>query len=168
MKNVQKVVKEQGSTIFLRVAVTGFAAGIAAICIFLLPLIWRAVPIEYSSGHYAIYAVIIALYLAAIPFFYAVYQVLNLLSFIGKNAAFSGLSVKALQRISWCGVIICAIFAASLPFFYIWAQHVDAPGLMVIGLFLTVASLGVAVFAAVAKRLFQQAIEIKSENDLTV
>ena len=41
------------------------------------------------------------MYVAAIPFFVALYQAFKLLSYIDKNQAFSELSVKALKKIKY-------------------------------------------------------------------
>ncbi|MBU0905405.1 MAG: DUF2975 domain-containing protein, partial [Firmicutes bacterium] len=43
-----------------------------------------------------------------------------------------------------------------------------APGLGLVGMVMIFAPLVIAVFAAVLQRLLQEAIEIKSENDLMV
>lgn len=95
-------------------------------------------------------------------------QAIKLLGYVDKNKAFSKLSVIALRKIAYCGVAISITFAASLPFLYIWAEYEDAPGLIVIGMIMTLAPLAVTVFAAVVQRLLNEAIRIKSENDLTV
>ena len=55
-----------------------------------------------------------------------------------------------------------------LPLFYLFAEIDDAPGVIFIGLVVPFASMVIAVFAAVLQRLLQEAIDIKSENDLTV
>ncbi|MGO4375941.1 DUF2975 domain-containing protein, partial [Paenibacillus sp. MCAF20] len=44
----------------------------------------------------------------------------------------------------------------------------DAPGIILVGMVLIFASLVIAVFAAVLQKLLKEAIDIKSENDLTV
>ena len=44
----------------------------------------------------------------------------------------------------------------------------DAPGLVVLGLLIIFASLVIAVFAAVLQRLLNDAIQLKSDVDLTV
>lgn len=161
---------KRGSTIFLRLAVLAIGAGIGAICIFALPAMWLAVggDKEYGDIAHAFYGILTALYVAAVPFFYALYQALKLLSYIDKNKAFSKLSVQALKRIAWSGVVIAVVFAAMEPFLYIWAQHDDAPGIILFGAIIAGASLTISVFAAVLQRLLHEAIAIKSENDLTV
>ncbi|HEX8762216.1 MAG TPA: DUF2975 domain-containing protein [Candidatus Saccharimonadales bacterium] len=168
MKNTKAAILEKGSTLFLKAAV--IAAGLAAlaICLFALPAVWTHTPDEYPDIAYALYAIIFAAWMAAIPFFVALYQVLLLVSYVDKNKAFSELSASALKRIAYCGATVSAIFAAVLPFFYIWAQKEDAPGLIVICLILSVVSFAVAVLAGVFRRLLREAIAMKSENDLTV
>lgn len=55
-----------------------------------------------------------------------------------------------------------------MPVFYLMAEIDDAPGIIVIGLVIIFASMVIAVFAAVLQKLLKEAIDIKSENDLTV
>lgn len=135
------------------------------LCALPLPVIFRGdlgTDAEYKDIAYAFYVILTVLYAAAVPFFYALFQAWRLLGYIDKDKAFSMLSVAALKRIAVCAG------AVSLPFFYVWAQRDDAPGLVVIGMFCAGAPLVVAVFAAVLQRLFKEAIAIKTENDLTV
>jgi hypothetical protein len=155
-------------TFFLRASVFAIGAIVLALCIFALPAMWRAVPGEYTDISHVFYIILLAMYLASLPFFFALYQALCLLNYIDKNKAFSKLSVKALKKIAYCGVAIGAVFSACMPLFYTWAQYEDAPGLIVMGMILVGASLTVAVFSAVLQRLFSEAIDMKSENDLTV
>jgi len=155
-------------TLFLRLAVAAIAVATFALCAFALPAMWRAVPGEYPSATYVFYCILLAVYLSALPFSYALYQAWQVLSYIDKGKAFSLVSVTALKRIAYCALAISAIYAASMPFFYIWADRDDAPGLVIISMMLVAAPLTVAVFAAVLQRLFRQALGIKSENDLTV
>lgn len=158
----------RGSTFFLRAAVIAIGAAIAALCIFALPAAWVGIAKEHDDVTYALYGIILAMYAASIPFFIALHQTLRLLGYIDKNKAFSLLSVKALKRIAHCGIGVGAVYIVSLPFFYVWAQEEDAPGLIVIGMVFVGASLTVSVFATILQRLLKEAIAIKSENDLTV
>jgi ABC-type nitrate/sulfonate/bicarbonate transport system permease component len=64
--------------------------------------------------------------------------------------------------------MIGILFLAVLPLFYIWGDKDDAPGLVVLGMVFTFAPMVIAVFAAVLQKLLKHAIDIKSENDLTV
>jgi len=156
------------STLTLRLAIFAMGAIVLALCLFALPPTWRAVPGEYPDITYVFYGILSALYLAAIPFFYALHQALKLLNRIDKNKAFSKQSVLALRKISYSGLVISMIFTLILPLLYVWAQADDAPGLILMGMLLVGASLTVAVFAGLIERLLKQVIQIKSENDLTV
>lgn len=152
----------------MRIALCTLAGVVIALCVFALPSMWIHIPDEYPDITYVFYCIVSALYIVSIPFFIAVYKALQLLKYIDKKRAFSLLSVKALKHIAYCGTFISVIFAALLPFFYIWAQYEDAPGLIIINMALSGAALTVSVFAAVVGQLLREAIAIKAENDLTV
>ncbi|QHF57874.1 membrane protein [Bacillus subtilis] len=141
---------------------------ILALCIFLVPKIANYSAELFPNIAYIKYLVFIYLYVTAIPFYFALYQAFKLLSYIDKNKAFSGLSVRALKNIKYCAVTISIFYAAGMPVFYLIAEIDDAPGIIVIGLVIIFASMVIAVFAAVLQKLLKEAIDIKSENDLTV
>jgi hypothetical protein len=154
------------STIFLRIAVIFIGIPVLALCIF--GVSWLANnPVNPDYAH-ILYPVLIGIFVSAIPFFVALYQVLKLLSYIGKNKAFSELSVKALKNIKYCAIVISTLYVVMMPFVYLIAEKDDAPGLIIMGMVPIFASMIIAVFAAVLQRLFQDAIDIKSENDLTI
>ncbi|MGI8314224.1 DUF2975 domain-containing protein [Halobacillus mangrovi] len=156
----------RGSTNFLRAVVFLIGLTVFLLCIFALP----SIASEGSESNYApfLYAVIIGMYIAAIPFFIALYQALRLLSFIDKNYAFSSSSVEALRNVKFCAVAISIVYMVVLPFFYIIGERDDAPGVILIGMVFIFASLVIAVFTAVLQKLLKNAIDIKAENDLTV
>lgn len=113
------------------------------------------------------YLVFIVMYGAAIPFYCALYQAFNLLRYIDENKEFSEISVKVLKNIKCCAITISGLYVLGLPLFHFIAKKVDPPiGLM--GIIIIFVSLVIAVFAAILQRLLQEAINIKSEIDLTV
>jgi hypothetical protein len=114
------------------------------------------------------YPILIGGYLTAIPFFFAIYLAFKLLTYIDKGTAFSEVSVKALRYIKYCGITMSILYAAGMPIVFQIADADDAPGLILFGMLFTAAPVVVAVFAAVLQKLVQNAIDIKSENDLTV
>ena len=121
-----------------------------------------------SELAYVVYGLLIVMYISIIPFYFALYQSFNLLSYIDKNQAFSDLSVRALKKIKTCAIIISSLYVLAFPFVFIMAEVDDAPGLAVVGMVPIFASLVIAVFAAVLQRLLKEAIDIKEENDLIV
>ena len=158
---------KQGSTTFLKVII--FLAGIAvlALCIFLLPHLVNFAARSYPNIASMKYLVFIVMYGAAVPFYFALYQAFNLLRYIDENEAFSELSAMALKNIKYCAITISGLYVLGSPLFHLIAKKVDPPiGLM--GLIIIFASLVIAVFAAILQGLLQEAISIKTENDLTV
>ena len=154
------------STIFLKVAIILIGVSVLALGIF--GLYWLANNPANPNYAHILYPILIDIYVSAIPFFAALYQALRLLSYIDKNKAFSQASVKALKNIKHCAIIISTLYVVIMPFVYLVAEKDDAPGLIIIGMIPIFASIVIAVFAAVLQRLLQDAIDIKSENDLTV
>ncbi|HHP1114135.1 TPA: DUF2975 domain-containing protein [Bacillus thuringiensis] len=158
---------KRSSTMFLKVII--FLAGISvlALCIFLVPEMADFTANLYPNIAPIKYLVFIVMYGAAVPFYVALYQAFNLLQYIDENTAFSELSVKALKNIKRCAITISGLYVLSLPLFYFIAKKMDPP-IGLVGLIIVFASLVIAVFATILQRLLQEAIHIKSENDLTV
>lgn len=159
---------KRGTTLFLKMAVILIGLPILAICIFFVPGMANFAAELYPDHRYLKYLVYIDMYAAAIPFYVALYQAFKLLNYIDENSAFSDRSVTALKNIKHCGFVISLLYVAGLPLFYLIAEKDDAPGLIVIGMVIVFAAMVISVFAAVLQRLLQEAIRIKSENDLTV
>jgi len=151
-----------GSTLILKGTVIAMGLVVLALCAIVLPAGIRT----DQTGFYR--PILFGMYVTAVPFFIALYQTMKLLSYIDTNQAFSDLSVKALKNIKYCAIIIAALYAAGLPYIYLVADRDDAPGVMLLGLVFTCAPIVIAVFAAVLQTLLHHAIQIKSENDLTV
>lgn len=159
---------KRATTLFLRAALIVIAFGVAALCAILIPFLWSDVANSSFSYAYAIYTIFIVMYVAAVPYFIGIYKAWRLLSLIDKGRAFSAESVKVVKALSICGAIISGLYVVSLPFFYIWAQGDDAPGLVIIGMVLAGVPMIVSVFAALLQRLISEATDIKAENELTV
>lgn len=147
---------------FLRAVVYLIGAAVLGLCIFVLPVGIRA---EDADGYRPI---LIGMYITAIPFFIALYQVLQLLRYIDQNKAFSELSVTALGYVKYCALVISGLYTAGLPYVYMVADRDDAPGVIALGLVFAFVPFVVAVFAAVLEKLLQNGLELKTENDLTV
>ncbi|MDQ0417027.1 hypothetical protein J2Z48_001199 [Croceifilum oryzae] len=156
-----------GSTLFLKIVV--FLIGIPVLALCLYGLFWFIHHPFNSNYSYIMYPILIGVYGSAIPFYIALYKALQLLSYIDRNKAFSQMSVTSLQQIKYCAITVSGLYVVLMPFIYLVAEKDDAPGLIIIiGIIPIFASTIIAVFAAVLQRLLQEAIDIKSENDLVV
>lgn len=155
-------------TFFLKFVVVLMGLPVLALCIFVLPEIAEFFSELNPKLDFLQYPFLIGLYVTAIVFFVALYQTLKLLSYIDKNQSFSELSVKSLKNIKYCAITISALFVVFMPLIYLMAEVDDAPGIILIGMAIIFGCMVVAVFAAVLQKLLKNAIDIKSENDLTV
>ena len=152
------------STFFLKGVIITIGLVVLAICIFVLPNGIRS----ELSGDFDYGYIFLGMYIPAVPFFFALYQAFNLLTYIDHDKAFSEFSVKALKNIKYCGLIISGMYFAGMPYIFHVADRDDAPGVAAIGFIIIGSSFVIAVFAAVLQKLLQNGMEIKSENDLTV
>ncbi|WHP43258.1 DUF2975 domain-containing protein [Lysinibacillus boronitolerans] len=152
-------------TLFLKIAVFLIGIPVLALCVWVVPHV--ALNTVEHSPILTIVA-LIGVYATAIAYFVALYTTIKLLSYIDQNIAFSELSVKALIKIKYCAILISSVYVVGMPLIYYAAEVDDAPGLILIGMVIIFASFVVAVFAAVLQKLLKNAIDIKSENDLTV
>ncbi len=156
-----KRAKKRASTLFLKTVIVLFGLAVFALCVFLTSEL-----LTQGLGGY--FPIVVGMLIAAIPFFIGAYQTLKLLNYIDNNKAFSHLSIQALKTIKYCGIAISALYGVGMPYIFLVAERDDAPGVVLLGLIFTFAPMMVAVFAAVLQNLLQNAINLKSENDLTV
>ncbi|WP_417897809.1 DUF2975 domain-containing protein [Bacillus haimaensis] len=155
-------------TIFLKFVVVLMGLPVLALCIFVLPEIAGFFAELNPKLDFLQYPFLIGLYITAIVFFAALYQTLKLLSYIDKNEAFSEVSVTALKNIKYCAITIGGFYVIFMPLIYLMAEVDDAPGMILIGMVIIFGCMVISVFAAVLQKLLKNAIDIKSENDLTV
>jgi hypothetical protein len=155
---------KRGSTNVLRVVVLILGIIVLGICIFALPqLIHSEVNGDFDYG-----PIFLGMYVPAVPFFIGLYQAWLLLRYIDRNEAFSDLAVQALRKIKYCAFAISALYALGMPYIFYVADRDDAPGVAAIGFVIIGASFVIATAGAVFQKLFQNAVDIKNENDLTV
>ena len=157
---------KKSSTIFLQVVIV--LIGIGALALMLrFPLTeGRAVNLDLFS----IYAdpFIVYMYLASIAFFVALYQTFKLLGYIGQNKVFSLNSVKALRTIKYCAFVLSILIVMAMLYIMMSHGDDDAAGAIAMGIVTTFVSIVIATAAAVFERTLQNAVDLKSENDLTV
>jgi hypothetical protein len=106
-------------------------------------------------------------YIASIPFFTALYQAFKVLRYAGQNQVFSQAAVRALRIIKYCAICMLGFVVVSVVFMPFSDPDDRPPGVAMRVLFIFV-SIVVAAAAAMLERIFQNAVDIKSENDLTV
>lgn len=157
----------RSSTLFLRAAVLAVGLGVATLGVLFFPSLWH-VHDEFPAYMYAIYVVLITIYITTIPYFIGLFNAWGLLNLIDKNHAFTMDAVRKLKIMALSAAIISGLYGITLPFFYIWADGDDAPGLVVMGMILTGVPMVTAVAMSLLARLLADAIKIKDENDLTV
>ncbi len=111
---------------------------------------------------------LICAYIASIPFFAALFQAFKLLGYIGQNKVFSPAALKALRTIKFCATLLVCFVVAGEAYLFIVRPGDDIAGGVFMGLLMIFVSGVVATVAAVFERTLKSAVDMKSENDLTV
>ncbi len=154
------------STIFLQVVIV--LIGIGALVV----MLWEP-NIEGRNAHATLFEVyfkdpfLAYAYIASIPFFVALYQAFKVLEYAGQNKVFSPVTVKALRTIKYCAIAIIG-FVVVGEIFIMLGNSDDRAGGVFMGILITFGSVVIATAAAMFERVSQNAVEKKSENDLTV
>jgi hypothetical protein len=157
---------KRGATVFLRAVITLIGIGACAL------LLWEP-HIEGRNAHATTFEIyfkdpfLAYAYIASIPFFVGLYQAFKLLGYAGRNKVFSLPAVKALRTIKYCATTIIG-FVALGEVFIMLSDSDDRAGGVFIGVVITFASVVVATAMAVLEQALQNAVDMKSENDLTV
>lgn len=108
-------------------------------------------------------------YAASIAFFVALYKAFRLLGYIGQNKVFSSNAVEALKSIKYCAIVLSILIVIAGLYIRISHNKEDDPaGFLAICIVTTFISIVVATAAAIFEKTLQNAIDMKSENDLTI
>ena len=157
------------ATIFLQAVIVLIGLGVLAF------LLWEP-HVEGRNAHATLFQIyfhdpfLAYTYTGSIAFFAALYQVIKLLGYVGRNEVFSQRSVKALRAIKYCALTLVAFLFGAEAYFNIVqrAKGEDIAGGVMMGFFLIFVSGVIATVAAVFERLLQRAVEMRSTNDFTV
>jgi len=153
-------------TIFLQAVIVLIGIGALAL------MLWEP-HIEGRNAHAALFEIyfkdpfLAYAYLASIPFFVALYQAFKVLGYVRHDKTFSQASVKALRMIKYCALAIIG-FVAVGELFIMLGNSDDRAGGFFIGILITFGSVVIATAATMFERILQNAVDIKSENYLTV
>jgi len=159
----------RSSTIFLQIVIVLIGIGALAL------LLWEP-QIEGVNAHATNFEIyfkdpfLALVYAGSIPFFIALYQAFKVLGYVGRNKAFSPEVVKALRTIKYCALaIIGFVVVEEIVIMLMNNGDNDNPGApILLGALITFPSIVVATAAAMFERILQNAVDLKSEHDLTV
>ena len=108
-------------------------------------------------------------YATSIAFFVALYKAFKLLGYIGQNKVFSSNAIKALRSIKYCAIVLGVLIVIAGLYIKIFHDKEDDPaGFLAICIVTTFVSVAIATTAAIFEKILQNALDMKSENDLTI
>ena len=156
----------RGSILFLKAVLVLIGIGALAL------MLWEP-HIEGRNAHATLFEIyfkdlfLAYAYIASISFFVALYQAFKVLGYVGQNQVFSPAAVRALRTIKYCAMAIIG-FVMIGEILIILSNSDDRAGGIFMGILIAFPSMVIATAMAVVERVLQNAVDIKSENDLTV
>ena len=156
----------RGTTLFLRAVLV--LVGIGAV-VFLL---WEP-HLEGRNANATLVAIyfkdpfLAYVYVGSIPFFVGLYHGFKVLGYAGRNEEFSTSAVKSLRTIKYCAIALIGFVAVGV-FVVVMSGSDDRPAGVFMGILIILPSIVVATAMAVLERALQDAVDRKSEHDLTV
>jgi len=157
---------KMGSTLFLKVVICLIAIGALAGMVWFPQTEGRAANLDLISIYKDPF--IIYIYIASTPFFLGLYQAFKLLNFIDANKAFSQGAVNTLKNMKFASLSLIGFIALAQIYIRFFVHGDDLAGPTMLGIFMAFTSCVIATAAGVFQKLLQNAVDIKSENDLTV
>jgi hypothetical protein len=107
------------------------------------------------------------LYVASIPFFVGLYHGFKVLGYAGRNLEFSPSAVRSVRTIKHCAIALVGFVLIAEAIIFSNDSDDRAGGVMM-GLAILFGAIVVATATAVLERTLQNAVDLKSESDLTV
>ena len=158
--------KKKGTVLFLKGVLFLIGLVVLILCISWLPGLAKETAEMFPEFADLKLPVLWGIYVTVIPFMLALYHAYLLLTTIEAKKAFSEKAIHSLRQIRNCAFAIMTVYFAGMIFLGIKsALH---PGIVLIGAAIMFAAFTIALFAAVLKELLNRALELQSENDLTV
>ncbi|MBI2032452.1 MAG: DUF2975 domain-containing protein [Candidatus Levybacteria bacterium] len=157
---------KKGSTLFLKAVILLIAIGALAGMIWFPQTEGRATNLDLISIYTDPF--IIYLYIASTSFFVGLYQAFKLLNFIDASNAFSQGAVNTLKNMKFAFLSLIGFIALAELYLRFFAHDDDPAGPTALGILAAFAVAVIATAAAVFQKLLQNAVDMKSENDLTV
>lgn len=157
---------KRGSIVFLRAVLVLIGVGAAAL------LLWEP-QTEGRNAHATTYEIYVKdpflayVYLASIAVFVALYQAFKVLGHVGQDTMLSPDAVRRVRAIKQCAMAIIG-FVAGAELIIILQNSDDPQGGYFMGLLIAFIATVVVTATAVLERTLQNAVHIKSENDLTI
>jgi len=159
---------KRSSTIFLQVVITLLGVGVLA------ALLWEP-QVEGRNVHATQFEIyfkdpfLAYIYVAFVPFFVGLYQAIKMLGYVRRDEAFSPRAVRALRTIKYCAIAVAIFILGAEAYIFVFVRGTDdVAGGVMMGVFIIFVSAVIGTAAAVFERILQNAVDIKSENDLTV
>jgi Protein of unknown function (DUF2975) len=157
---------KRGSILFLKGSICTIGLTVLFLSTCILPALAQKAALLNPEYAYLQYPVLFGIWITVIPFFIALYEAFKLLNYTERAHLFCNKSTLSLTRIRRCaGTIIGLYMIGMVSLAALNALH---PGIAILGLLIVFVTLIILALSFTLQKLLNNAIALKTENDLTV
>ncbi|MEK5186755.1 DUF2975 domain-containing protein [Solibacillus sp. FSL R5-0449] len=137
------------NSIFLKTVIISTGILVLLLCVFVLP--WLAQETAHLNPEvaYLQYPILLGMYATAIPFFYALYETLKMITIIERESVFSSRLEQGLNYIKYCAYAILTLYISG--FFLLDYTNALPPLVAAIGIVIILITILIATGAAFLK-----------------
>jgi len=108
-------------------------------------------------------------YFASIAFYFSLVEVLKILKYIGQEQLFSTASIKSIKKIKFSAFSLC-FFTLLVALYIRFFNHSDddPAGFIALCIIMILFFIAVGIAAGLIEKSLQKALQMKTENDLTI
>lgn len=150
----------------LKISVVLIALIIGILILFWLPNIANYMEEMFPECSFMKKPLLIGISSTGIPFYIAVFYVFKLIKLIEKDEVFTLLARDFLKVISKCSLAEIVLYFGGIVYLYI--NNAAHPSIVILGLLIMFAAFIIYIFIEILSELLLKAVEIKTENELTI
>ena len=147
------------SSVVLSAVIVLIGSIVLLLCVFVLPRAAQETVLIHPEVAYLKYPILLGMYATAVPFFYALYETVNMIQIAWRNSIFSSSIIQGLNTIKYCAFIIIGLYVLGISIL----DYADAlpPIIAVMGFAILIVTMLVAAGAAFLKSiLLKNQIEV--------
>lgn len=116
--------------------------------------------------HYIYYPCLIFIWITGVPFYFGLWNCLMICGEISNDNSFSMKNTTHLKNISKLALLECILYF--IGSFILFTLNLLHPGILLITFVIIVMSIGISVGFRVLSHILEKAIDIQTENELTI
>ena len=149
---------KNGKVLFLKSALFVLFVPVVVFYIAMTPVVIRNLTEGMNGYDWTMFGIVTTLYLSSVVYAYVLIQGFRLLIQVEKKEVFTKPTLRYLVRVRVASIVVSGMYLVSLPWYFLWAQADDVPGVGLMALILLFAPLVFSVLVRVLEEQVEEAM----------